>query len=82
MRTILVSQLRPKDLELRVIHLYLISHSGPWTDEMNFGTFWRHSECYGDLNKLEAGCIIFKASSLAQERDYSRKLNLFHLGVK
>ena len=55
MRTILVSQLRPKDLEWRVIHLYLISHSGPWTDEMNFGTFWRHSECDGDLNKLEAG---------------------------
>ena len=22
---------------------------------MNFGTFWRHSECYGDLNKFEAG---------------------------
>ena len=25
---------------------------------------------------------MLKASSLAQERDYSRKLNLFHLGVK
>ena len=27
----------------------------PWTDEMSFGTLWRHSECDGDLNQFEAG---------------------------
>ena len=53
--TILVSRLRPKEgLEWRVIHFLDFSFR-PRSDEMSFGTLWRHSECDGDLNKFEAG---------------------------